>query len=104
MYIQIYIRKLPGKTTSTKINSFKSGGSGIELELSNVYWIYLNRYLSSTFSITPSNYFSNLSYAYGIRQRNKKSTAYISIKFEENLKQSWYYQYLITYQLDINVT
>ena len=36
MYIQIYIRKLPGKTTSTKINPFKSGGSGIELELSNV--------------------------------------------------------------------
>ena len=42
MYIQIYIRKLPGKTTSTKINSFKSGGSGIELELSNISGEILN--------------------------------------------------------------
>ena len=36
MYIQICMRKFPGKTTRTKINSFKSGSSGIELELSNV--------------------------------------------------------------------
>ena len=42
MYIQIYIRKLPGKTTSTKINSFKSGGSGIELRISNVWSEILN--------------------------------------------------------------